>query len=116
MDTNSTIKPERRIKMPYKPNFDKALEQIATGDGKTEAEQFLKCQANRQLKNSNKKIIEMSDVEKELYAEMNKKEIEAYEKQFIKEGDKSNYLGETNVFFSPLASSILDTFFTDGKH
>ena len=102
--------------MPYKPNFDKILDKIASGEGKTEAEQFLKRQANQQLKLSDKKVFEMSDVEKELYAEMNRKEIEAYEKQFVKKGETSNYLGETNVFFSPLASSILDEFFTDGKN
>lgn len=102
--------------MSTKYNYDEALEQIASGDGKSEVEQFLKRQANQQLKKSNKKVFEMSDVEKELYAEMNRKEIEAYEKQFIKEDETTNYLGETNVFFSPLASSVLDEFFTDGKN
>jgi hypothetical protein len=47
---------------------------------------------------------------------MNQKEIEAYEEQFVKKGVNIEYRGKTNVFFSPVASTVLDAFFTDGKN
>jgi len=99
--------------MPYKPNVDKILNQILSGDGRTEAEEFLRQQANRQLKNSEKKIMQMTDIEKELYAEMNREEVERYERKFIKDIENDE---NKNGFFSPVASIVLDEFFTDGNH
>ena len=62
-------------------------------------------------------------LEKELYAEMNQKEVADYEdfvrnkrKPIVKKGVELDYNGDTDVFFSPLASTVLDEFFTDGKN
>jgi len=102
--------------MPYTPNVDKVINKIASGTGTSEAEQFLRLQANARLKNEHKKVSQMTDLEKQLYAELNQKEIEAYEEQFVKKGVETEYRGKTNVFFSPVASTVLDAFFTDGKN
>ena len=102
--------------MPYEPHIDKVLNKIASGEETSEAEQLLKLQANRQLMNEHKKVSQMTDLEKQLYAELNQKEIEAYEEQFVKKGVATEYRGKTNVFFSPVASTVLDAFFTDGKN
>lgn len=109
--------------MPYKPNVDKILNKIISGEGTSIAEQFLKAQANKQLKNSEKKVYQMTQNEKELYAEMNQKEVADYEdfvrnkrKPIVKKGVELDYNGDTDVFFSPLASTVLDEFFTDGKN
>ena len=102
--------------MPYEPHIDKVLNKIASGEETSEAEQLLKLQANRQLMNEHKKVSQMTDLEKQLYAELNQNEIEAYEEQFVKKGVETEYRGKTNVFFSPVASTVLDAFFTDGKN
>ena len=99
--------------MLYKPNIDKFLSQILSGDSKTETEEFLRQQANRQLKDSEKKVRQMTDIEKELYAEMHREEVEQYERNFIKDIENDE---NKNGFFSPVASVVLDEFFTDGKH
>lgn len=99
--------------MLYKPNIDKFLSQILSGDGKTETEEFLRQQANRQLKDSEKKVRQMTDIEKELYAEMHREEVEQYERNFIEDIENDE---NKNGFFSPVASVVLDEFFTDGKH
>lgn len=115
MPLQTMLKSDRKENgiMPYKPNIDKMLNRILSGDGKTEAEEFLRLQANQQLKNTEKKVYQMTDLEKELYAEMNRDEIARYERRYIKDIENDE---NENGFFSPVASIVLDEFFTDGKH
>ena len=96
-------------------NLDKLMNKINTETGRSDAEEILKLQATRQLKNEHKKVSQMTDLEKQLYAEMEQKTIEEYESEFL--SDKPiQYNGELKQFYSPIASIVLDAFFTDGKN
>ncbi|MBE6739435.1 MAG: hypothetical protein E7565_03850 [Ruminococcaceae bacterium] len=96
-------------------NLDKLMNKMNAETGRSDAEEILRLQATRQLKNEHKKISQMTDLEKQLYAEMEQKTIEEYEEEFI--SDKPIvYNGEHKPFYSPIASIVLDAFFTDGKN
>ena len=90
--------------MPYEPHIDKVLNKIASGEETSEAEQLLKLQANRQLMNEHKKVSQMTDLEKQLYAELNQKEID-YNINF---GDNTfNQITKTYHFWLLLIPIIL---------
>ena len=46
---------------------------------------------------------------------MEQKTVEKYEEQFL--SDKPvNYMGKLDPYYSPIASIVLDAFFTDGEN
>lgn len=96
-------------------NLDKLMNKVNSKSGQSYAEEILRLQATRQLRNEHKKVAQMTDLEKQLYAEMEQKTIEEYESDFL--SDKPIvYNGEHKPFYSPIASIVLDAFFTDGKN
>lgn len=96
-------------------SLDKLLNKVKDESGMSDAEEILRLQATRQLKNEHKKVAQMTDLEKLLYAQMEQQSIEEYEQDFV--SDKPlTYGGEHISFYSPLASTILDAFFTDGEN
>ena len=60
-------------------NLDKLMNKINTETGRSDAEEILRLQAQRQLKSEHKKVSQMTDFEKQLFAEMEQKTIEEYE-------------------------------------
>lgn len=97
-------------------NLDKLLNKINEGTGLSEAEEILKLQSQRQLRAEHKKVAQMTDSEKQMYAEMEQKRIAEYERRQYKEEKPLTYSGEYIPFFSPIASTVLDAFFTDGEN
>ena len=96
-------------------NLDKLMNKVNTETGRSDAEEILRLQAQRQLKSEHKKVSQMTDFEKQLFAEMEQKTVEKYEEQFL--SDKPvNYMGKLDPYYSPIASIVLDAFFTDGKN
>lgn len=51
-------------------NLDKLMNKMNAETGRSDAEEILRLQATRQLKNEHKKVSQMTDLEKQLYAEM----------------------------------------------
>ncbi len=88
-------------------NLDKLMNKVNNETGRSEAEELLRLQATRQLKNEHKRVAQMTDLEKQLYAEMEQQKIEDYETEYL--SDKPLiYNGEYKPFYSPLASIVLD--------
>lgn len=84
-----------------------------------EMEEFAKEQIYQKLKASKKPVSKMTDTEKFIYAEKEQKMIEDYEmfvNGVVRYGTMAKYSGRGEVFFSPVASTVLDEFFTDGQH
>lgn len=97
-------------------NLDTLLNKINDDTGLSEAEEILKLQSQRQLRAENKRVSQMTDLEKQMYAEMEQKNIAEYERKQYKEEKPLTYSGEYMPFFSPIASTVLDAFFTDGEN
>lgn len=97
-------------------NLDKLLNKINEDTGLSEAEEILKLQSQRQLRAEHKKVSQMTDLEKQMYAEMEQKRVADYERKQYENEKPLTYGGEYIPFFSPIASTILDAFFTDGKN
>ena len=66
-----------------------------------------------------KPVSKMTETEKLVFAEKEQKMIEDYEmfmNGVIRYSTTAKYSGKGDVFFSPVASTVLDEFFTDGQH
>lgn len=84
-----------------------------------EMEEFVKEQIYQKLKASKKPVSKMTETEKFIFAEKEQKMIEDYEmfmNGVVRYGTMAKYSGRGEVFFSPVASTVLDEFFTDGQH
>ena len=81
--------------------------------------EFAKEQMYQHLKATKKPVSKMTETEKLVFAEKEQKMIEDYEifmNGVIRYGTTAKYSGKGDVFFSPVASTVLDEFFTDGQH
>lgn len=81
--------------------------------------EFAKEQIYQHLKATKKPVSKMTETEKLVFAEKEQKMIEDYEmfmNGVIRYGTMARYSGKGDVFFSPVASTVLDEFFTDGQH
>lgn len=80
--------------------------------------EFSKEQIYQNLKASKKPVSKMTETEKIIFAEKEQKMIEDYE--MFTNGTVSympaRYSGKGGVFFSPVASTVLDEFFTNGQN
>lgn len=80
--------------------------------------EFAKEQVYQKLKSTNKPVSKMTDEEKLIFAEKEQEMIEDYEMFMC--GKRSNttqrYSNKDGVFFSPVASTVLDEYFTNGHH
>ena len=84
-----------------------------------EMAEFAKEQMYQHLKATKKPVSKMTEIEKLVFAEKEQKMIEDYEmfmNGVIRYGTMAKYSGKGDVFFSPVASTVLDEFFTDGQH
>ena len=84
-----------------------------------EMAEFAKEQMYQHLKATKKPVSKMTDTEKLVFAEKEQKMIEDYEmfmNGVVRYGTTAKYSGKGDVFFSPVASTVLDEFFTDGQH
>ncbi len=80
---------------------------------------FAEHQVYANLKATNKPVSQMSDQEKLIFAKFEQEFIEYYEMTESKtrfEYEKFGRYSGSDVDFSPLASIVLDEFFTDGKN
>lgn len=79
---------------------------------------FAEHQVYANLKATNKPVSEMSDHEKIIFAKFEQRMIENYEMFCASKFEERNetYSNKGSVFFSPIASIVLDEFFTDGEH
>lgn len=81
--------------------------------------EFAKEQMYQHLKATKKPVSKMTETEKLVFAEKEQKMIEDYEmfmNGVVRYGTTAKYSGKGDVFFSPVASTVLDEFFTDGQH
>ena len=84
-----------------------------------EMAEFAKEQMYQHLKATKKPVSKMTETEKLVFAEKEQKMIEDYEmfmNGVVRYGTTAKYSGKGDVFFSPVASTVLDEFFTDGQH
>ena len=96
-------------------NLDTLLNKVTDDTGMSVAEEMLMLQRQRQMKTESKPVAQMTDAEKEIFAEMQREYIEICELPFLS-SKPVNYTDGYEPFFSPIASTILDAFFTDSKN
>ncbi len=96
-------------------NLDTLLNKVMNDTGMSVAEEMLMLQRQRQMKTESKSVAQMTDAEKEIFAEMQREYIEICELPFLS-SKPVNYTDGYEPFFSPVASTILDAFFTDSKN
>ena len=95
-------------------NLDTLLSKVMEDTGMSIAEEMLMLQRQRQIKTEHKPVSKMTDSEKEIFAEMQREYIEICELPFL--SDKPiNYTDGYDPYFSPVASTVLDAFFTDSE-
>lgn len=84
-----------------------------------EMAEYAKEQMYQHLKATKKPVSKMTDIEKMVFAEKEQKMIEDYEmfvNGVVRYATMARYSDKGDVFFSPVASTVLDEFFTDGQH
>lgn len=84
-----------------------------------EMAEFAKEQIYQHLKATKKPVSKMTETEKLVFAEKEQKMIEDYEmfmNGVVRYATMARYSDKGDVFFSPVASTVLDEFFTDGQH
>lgn len=100
-------------------NIEPTAEQKADTQASDVMVEFAEHQIYANLKATNKPVSQMSDQEKLIYAKFEQEFIEYYEMTESKtrfEYEKFGRYSGSDVDFSPLASIVLDEFFTDGKN
>ena len=84
-----------------------------------EMAEFAKEQMYQHLKATKKPVSKMTDIEKMVFAEKEQKMIEDYEMFMhgvVRYATMAKYSDKGDVFFSPIASTVLDEYFNDGQH
>ena len=99
-------------------NIEPNAEQKVDAQASDAMVEFAEHQIYASLKATNKPVSQMSDHEKLIYAKFEQRMIENYEMFCASKYEErdATYSGKGDVFFSPVASIVLDEFFTDGEH
>lgn len=99
-------------------NIEPTAEQKADTQASDVMVEFAEHQIYANLKATNKPVSQMSDHEKIIFAKFEQRMIENYEMFCASKFEErdATYSDKDSVFFSPIASIVLDEFFTDGEH